>query len=321
MSESNKSDILEFWNRYELLSSSNNYAAIREKSNICRYCNKTDKETSFAQNTHLLPELLGKNDVLTVDECDNCNKLFSDYESHLANFIRPYITLLGVKGKNKIPSFQSRTMNGNEETRTTFKHKEGNIKELHLQALDDYTINPKTKTVDIVFRKPPFVPLKVYKSLLKIGLSLLPVKYEKFNKSSFEWLVEKQEGLTFISQGYISSLKRKYFAKPSADLYRAKSIVCGNKEYPEHILILCFANQIIQIFLPFSEELEKVHDEKRQLVISIFPGIAYDEIKDAQTLEIKAYDFGRETSVKENHKISLSYENAEINIPSKEINS
>ncbi|MBN8697417.1 MAG: hypothetical protein J0L87_12875 [Bacteroidetes bacterium] len=310
-------DPLDFWKKYELVSSSQTYSMEKSKSKICRYCDKTDKETTFTQDTHLLPELIGENNILTFDECDKCNKLFSDYESSFSIFIRPYITLIGVKGKKKIPKFQSRTINRNEETRTTLIHKKDNQKELHIQSIDDYSLNTKDKTFDIVFRKPPFIPLKVYKTLLKIGLSLLPIKFDKFNKNSFAWLTNRQDDLTFIPQGFITSLKRRSFTEPSAYLYRAKKIFIGKEEFPEYILILCFANQIFQIFLPFSDEFKKIHFEQRQLVLNLFPAFVFDKIKMSQIVEIKAYDFSVTTSVTENHKISFSYQDAQINIPEK----
>jgi hypothetical protein len=310
-----KSDPLDFWKKYELVSSSKTYNSTKTKSKICRYCDRTENETAFAQDTHLLPELIGENDILTFDECDLCNKQFSDYESSFSIFIRPYITLLGVKGKKKIPTFQSRTIDRNEETRTTLKHREGNQKELHIQTLDDYTINPDNKTFDIVFRKPPFIPLKVYKSILKIGLSLLPTELDKFNRQSFEWLTDRTDYLNFIPYAFISTLKRKKFGSPSADLYRAKKLFRGKEEFPEHILVLCFANQIVQIFLPFSDELKKVHNGKRNLSLNLFPGFAYDKLETPQTIEIKTYNLGVSTPVTENHKISFSYDSAEINIP------
>ncbi|MES2138894.1 MAG: hypothetical protein V4511_04260 [Bacteroidota bacterium] len=311
-------DPLHFWKKYELVSSSKTFVPIKVKSNFCRYCGKSDKETTFRQDTHLLPELIGENDILTYDECDICNNLFSDYESSFSTFIRPYITLLGVKGKRKVPAFQSRTVNRNEDTRTTLLHREENTKELHIQTLDDYRINIDTKTVDLVFRKPPYIPLKVYKSLLKIGLSLLPQEFDNFNSQSFAWLVNKQDDLNFISHAFISTLKKKYFKEPSADLYRAKKIFDEENEYPEHILILYFANQVIQIFLPFSHELKNVHNpQKRNLEINIFPGVAYDKLGETNSFQIKFYDLAISNPIREDHTISLSYGSVETNIPAK----
>lgn len=313
-----QSDSLDFWKKYELINSSGTYDSKESKSKKCRYCSKTDKEVSFKQMTHLLPELLGENSIFTQDECDDCNILFSNFESNFSTFVRPYITLLGVKGKKKIPTFQSRTVNKKEETRTILKHSEGNRKELHIQELDDYTINTEDKTFEIVFRKPPFVPLKVYKSLLKIGLSLLPTKYDIYNEQSFAWLTNRQEHLEFIPQAFITTLKRKRFSKPSADLYRAKNLVKGKWEFPEHILILCFANQVLQIFLPFSEELKQVHDKyKRNLSLNLFPAFAFDEVESLKSVEIKTFNLAIATSVTEDHRISFSYQEADIKIPKK----
>jgi len=311
-------DLLNFWEKYELVSSTKSYIPSKIKSKTCRYCDRTDKETTFTQDTHLLPELIGENDILTFDECDICNNLFSDYESNFSIFIRPYITLLGIKGKKKIPAFQSRTIERNEETRTTFKHRQENQKELHIQRIDDYSINTVDKTFEVLFRKPPFVPLKVYKSLLKIGLSLLPTKFDKYNKEAFKWLTKREENLNFIRLSFITTLKRSYFEKPSADLYRAKKLLKGKQEFPEHILILCFANQVIQIFLPFSDELRKVHNGKHNIELMLFPAFAFDNIKSPQTYEIKTYDLGVSNPIVEDHKVSFSYGSAEINFPSQQ---
>lgn len=318
--ETPRTNVLDFWEKYQLISSSENFKdSPTKKSDCCRFCGRDRNEVTFIQDTHLIPELLGENGILTMDECDTCNNLFSDYESNLAIFIRPYITLLGIKGKKKIPIFQSRTKNRDEETRTIVKHTlEGN-REIHLKQLDDYNIDRENKTLDLVFRKPSFIPVKVYKALVKIGLSLLPREYDKFNAETFEWLINKKEDLSFIRNAYVSVLKRNYFLTPSADLYRAKKIVNGNIEYPEHILVVCFANIVFQIFMPFSEEMGLVHDPSRQLELNLFPSIAYENIEKVRTAEIKIYDLGISEHVFEDETISFSFENAELNIKRNEV--
>jgi hypothetical protein len=308
-----KNDPLDFWKKYELISSSNNYPSSLTKEKVCRFCGKSDKGTTFNQDTHLLPELLGKNRILTFDECDKCNAVFGDYESSLSIFIRPHITLLGIKGKKKIPTFQSRTVNRNEKTRTVLKHAEANRKELILTDSNDYKINKEDKTFDIIFRKPPFVPLKIYKALLKIGLSILPTHFDKHNSKSFEWLTNRRANLAFLNYAFMTSLTRSYFSKPYADLYRAKKLFAGKLEFPEYSLVLCFANQVIQIFLPFSDELEEVHSAKRTLDVNLFPAFAYEKFEIPRTIEIKTYNLGISTSVSEDYRVSFSYDSAEFN--------
>lgn len=85
-----KRDVLSFWKKYNLLNSSSMMSSREQaKASVCRYCRKDATQTTFAEDTHLLPELLGANNIHTFDECDACNHLFSKYESHLATFIRP----------------------------------------------------------------------------------------------------------------------------------------------------------------------------------------------------------------------------------------
>lgn len=236
-----KLDPLDFFKKYELLNSSNNYNSSFEKSKICRYCNKNVNEVSFTQATHLLPELLGKNKIYTYDECNNCNSLFSKYETHLSIFIRPHISMLGVQGKTKIPAFHSRTIDRDENTRTTLTYdKENDNRNIVVRDVEDYVIDYENKTGHIVFRKQPFIPLLVYKSLVKIGLSLLPKEFDMYNKKVFEWLSNRRNDIDFITNGFITTIHKQKFNNPSASLYRAKTLSTESVEFPEYILILCF---------------------------------------------------------------------------------
>ncbi|PBQ32730.1 hypothetical protein CNR22_13415 [Sphingobacteriaceae bacterium] len=314
-------DPLDFFKKYSLVGSSKTIDLKKSKAKVCRYCSKNNTQTKFNQDTHLIPELLGENDTLTFDECDTCNKTFSNFESHLATFVRPYLTMLGVKGKKKIPKFHSRTKDRNEETRTILEHQEGNHKKLILQDLDDYRINHDEKTFDIIFRKAPFVPLRVYKSILKIGLSLLPLEDDKNNQRSFTWLNSDNVELAYVSTGFITSLTRTYFQTPWADLYQANKLGTTRKVFPKHTLILGFANQIVQIFLPFSNEQADVHTGKRPLDLILYPSFAFDKIEGSQTVRIKTFDLSVDHAVTEDQKMTFTYESAELNIPHHEIKS
>jgi hypothetical protein len=309
-----KPDPLDFWKKYELVNTSKNFESEKIKSKVCRYCGRTNSETTFKQITHLLPELLGQNNALqTYNECDLCNNLFSKYENSLSTFVRPYITLLGIKTKKKIPKFQSRGQK--EEVRTLLTHKGINEKELIIKNISDYTINPKEKTFEILFRKPPYIPLDIYKILVKIGLSLMPITFDEYNKDTFDWLVNKTDTLQFFSLAFVTMLNCSYYPLPQADLYRARKLHTDKEEFPEHILILSFANLIIQIYLPFSDEFAKVYNGKRDLQLVLFPAPAFDKFSSSNQREIKVYDFACNQPITENHPIKFSYENGDLNIP------
>ncbi len=312
-----ESDPLDFWNKYESVGTTNYYNSIPNKSSTCRYCRKSNLEVTFNQETHLLPELLGQNECLTFDECDQCNKLFSKYESHLSKIIRPYLTLLAVRGKKKIPVFQSRSVDRNENTRTVLQIGLDNKRELLIHDRDDYQIDEVNKTLRIAFRKEQYRPIFIYKSLLKIGLGLLPKKFDELNQKSFEWLTNRNNEINYSPIAYITTLKRTFFNKPFGELYRAKKISSNKEEFPEHTLVLGFANQVIQIFLPFSEELLSVNNGQRNLVFTVFPAFHFDKLETPSTIEIKQYDLGIDEMVSENQNVQFSYQGVDYNIHNK----
>ena len=92
-----------FIDKYEQISSTNDFKGKFNNTfdKVCKFCLKTSKEATFKNIPHVIPELLGRNNYTSNDECDNCNKLFGTYESDLANYISPYQTLIGQKTKTK----------------------------------------------------------------------------------------------------------------------------------------------------------------------------------------------------------------------------
>lgn len=307
-----------FWKKYKLITSTDDMKsqilAKEIRAQECRFCKLNPENTTFSQKTHLLPELLGGNSILTTDECDECNKLFSGFESHLSTFFRPYLVISGVTGKKKIPKFQSRTNNRDESTRTVMSSDDMRRIQINLGLLEDYKLDKEHKTATIKFRKEPYIPLNVYKALLKIGLSLLPLKYIEEYSSSFKLLTKGEPTLSFFSYGYIYTLKRKRFSEPKAELYKAKRMYSKNKVFPEMTLLLYFANQVVQIFLPFPKRFEKIHGEMKRLSISLYPSFAFDDLTILSQIELKSYDLGVKHIVKENLIEHFTYENGEFNI-------
>jgi len=75
----------------------------------CRYCGKDSSNTSFRNKSHSIPEFLGNHQLISLDECDLCNKYFSEkLENHLAEFTMPYRLFGAIKGKNQIPVLKSK---------------------------------------------------------------------------------------------------------------------------------------------------------------------------------------------------------------------
>lgn len=293
---------------------------------ICRFCNKSEKEVTFRKVAHACPELLGQNNLIIYDECDLCNEKFSKYESHLSKFFLPYLTMVGVKGKRKIPDFQSRTENRDEKTRTYVKYtKEGKVN-LILNSLDDYKVDEVNKTISIRFRNPAIVPLYVYKSLLKIGLSFLTQdKIQKY-QILFDWLQQNVETeIDFFSTLFITKLTDKKFAKPFVELYEAKNVFTDIGFYPELTLVISFANIVAQIYLPLSSSFDYSKSKGKSPTLELYPAFFYNvdsekiknlDPKDPIKVKYKFsfIDLSSRESIIRDEVIHLTFESGDFNI-------
>lgn len=302
-------DPISFWKKYSLLNSSEFMAVQQERpKEFCRFCNKDASHTPLTEITHLLPELLGQNKIYTYEECDVCNHVFSGYESHLSNFVRPFITMLGITGKRGVPTFQSRSVGGDQDLVTSLVHDSFERKKLYAGYESDLSIDEEKQTMSILFRHPPFIPLKIYKALVKIGMSLLPAQMDVHCQHIYRWLLSADDNIDFINYGFMTTITGAYWKAPSADLYQANYLNTKDEELPEYSLVLRFANQVFQVFLPFTDRLLEVHNGRRTLVIELLPAGAYDVFREQQqTYGIKPFEFGRNFKVMQNRKLEFSF--------------
>lgn len=312
-----------FLEKYQLISSTENF---KGKFNIsidktCKFCQKTSKENTFKNIPHVIPELLGKNNYTSNDECDNCNKLFGEYETDLANYISPYQTLIGQKTKSKIPNFQNRK-DLNEKS-TTIKYINGKPNINFNNNLSDFHYDSLNKQLSINLKKKKFIPINVYKSLVKIGLSLCPIIELKEYTKTIEWLAEKDNNEKIIYDIPLNLFRtrfaNKYYEKPFATLYKRKSEIINNIYEPKLCLIVCSGVLVFQLFIPFCIETEKINPEKYKLVNEIYPAFLLNlDFKGKEKINIKPselplikYDMNYYGQVEEDELINFSYEKIE----------
>lgn len=302
-----------FLKKYSLVSRTDNLPLDNGvKVNRCRFCNEIEPNVTFKEKTHLIAELLGENDIISHDECDTCNKKFGAYESHLAVFARPNLTLLNIKGKKSVPEFNSRGEGENSlnPQTTTILSESENVRKVFLGNMADYCVDEELKIASIRFRQTPFNPLKVYKAFVKIGLSLLPIEQRDSHENSFLWLLDQHETIDYIRTAFITTLKTKKFKIPFASLYQANRLFENDVEYPNHILIVGFANLIFQIYLPFSKEHMQIHNNSKSLSIEIFPAFLLEELI-PDKFEFSSIDLSIDENVKLDNIINLKFTNVE----------
>jgi len=144
----------------------------------CRFCGTSDP-SGFGKktNAHAFPEGLGNKTLFSLGECCSCNSKFSRYEDALCKAVGPYLTLGGVKGKNGVrqtgrSSSDSVLKHENNQGKRHIQIEARNIKDIHSVI----KANNELLRLRIPIDGDKFVPRYAYKALLKIALSLLPVK-------------------------------------------------------------------------------------------------------------------------------------------------
>jgi len=129
---------------------------------VCRFCGKDDNN-SFKKKAHTVPQTLGNKFLLSFDECDDCNSLFGEYETHLTNFFEPIRAIFSNGILRKFKSPRERIIV------EPFPQIPGG--RLISDKSDNYKLTQNQQ--EIHMKTNSYVPIYVYRALLKIALSLI----------------------------------------------------------------------------------------------------------------------------------------------------
>ena len=297
-----------FFDAYDLCASTADPLSPRGMGQRCHFCDRSYPEVTFRQRTHLLPELLGRNECLRHDECDACNRKYGVIEKDLSTFLLPYRTMLGSKGKRGIPKFHSRSYENTQGPALVAEHSSGQGLQLTVRHPDACVIDAVERTGTVTFHVPQFTPLKVYRALVKIGLGMLPSSEIAAHRHVLEWLGGRLEYVPFSADAFLHELRQRYWTSPCAYLYRAKALEYGGTELPEYALVVCTSNVVLQIFMPFTVAQWSDHDPARTLSYIPFPGFAWDKFLTGSRREIKVYDLSVDKVVTYDLPISFTFD-------------
>lgn len=152
-----------------------------DKNDSCRFCGKSFPEVTFKDIAHAIPELLDNDKLFSFYECDSCNHKFGEtIEDHLSKYLFPYrigSSILGKKGKISYKIDDSNRVDVTDGHWNVTESIPGSIVEI----VDDHTINLKIK-------RQTYVPILVYKALVKIALTVVPTDELDNLKETIEWL-------------------------------------------------------------------------------------------------------------------------------------
>jgi hypothetical protein len=286
-----------------------NYSLINVVENIksycksdykfCYYCGETNQK-KFLNTPHLIPQLLGPNNHTHNNECDSCNKFFSEtYENDLQRFFLPFLITSFTKSgnTNKYPKYKPHS--NSDFSIQVVRNKDGRCSIQVSNYDSDHNlvkINSNLGVSSIEIPRVGYIPINVYKSLLKIGIGLLPKDMHDLYSEYTNWLMDKDASLNYlppiISTIFCFRTNNLKFETPTAALYEAKKLKLNKEEYIQHILILKCANIVLQLFFPPSKENLKIHRKNNQLVLCLDPlAINYLDYMKGATMQLFYYDF------------------------------
>lgn len=165
---------------------------VKKSERVCRFCGNAYPVGKFKKIAHLVPELLGNKIWFSDFECDDCNLFFGlKYDNDLAAFMGISRSLTGVKVKGKKPGFRSGPI---EVEHISPEPDSGVI--IKRENTDNTAIicDAKKGEIKIRFKRGVYSPVNVYKSLLKIALSILPHDQVKDNYAmALQWLLNRND--------------------------------------------------------------------------------------------------------------------------------
>ena len=160
-----------------------------KKLRVCRFCNKKHPETTYNQEAHAISESLGNKTIFLNEECDNCNKLFSEtIERDIDAYLKILTVFFKVKNKKgKISTIKGKNFTFsydciNNEEHLTIKLKSDNDTS---NQLDPPTNIPLEFNEKITLQN-------IYKSLVKFSLSVIDNTYLDKFKKTVEWITTNQ---------------------------------------------------------------------------------------------------------------------------------
>ncbi len=284
------------------------------ESYLCRFCGKNKPEVKFSKDAHIIPQLLGNRYLLSKFECDNCNSQFGKYEEALSSYLGFFRTFVQLKNRNSkgLPKFKDKN-SGFE------MYYENEKVQIHLDKSDiNSVLDEKNNTAKLVANKFSYIPINVYKCLLKISLCLVDVgelmKYEqsllflqsdKFNKKLNNFPLYRM---------FIYFVPGDFSPNPAAFLFKRKSNI-SEKSIPTHTMLLFFRNHMYQIFLPFYKDDLIMHRKTTNYDLFIAPLILNkNKLPEGTNYTWNNIDLSSsDKRIKEPYEVNLKFLTLEIN--------
>lgn len=247
---------------------------------VCRFCHKKFPEVKFNKKAHILPELLGRSNFVSDIECDTCNQLFSKYETDLSYFIGAARTFSFKKGKDGIPKFKS------PDKKLIIKDSSTEV-DKNKVAIETYELNNEHCEIDhnkkqltLKSVRHTYVPLKVFKAILKIAMTIMPEE----EMPNYDYILKALQDVEDVENRLTNMPLCRILIyvnpgpefEPRCILFKRKQ---DNADVIKHCFVIYFQSYIYQIFLPYYADDVKLYDGREITLLSFPPLVDKDWAK------------------------------------------
>jgi hypothetical protein len=271
----------------------------------CRFCQREKPRTKFKKRAHVIPQLLNNKTLLSRFECDECNEIFSKYETSLASFVGPFRSLAGLggrKGKNTpkhIDPHSGLQIAGDK----------GHI-EVVFRNQNEVTVDEERKEILFKLTKQSYIPIHVYKSLLKVGLCLIEDNEVEDYRIAYKLLISgTQRPPLPLAMLFMYFVPGMFNEETAAVLYKKRADRKQSK-CPTHTMALYFSNHLYQIFLPLNVHDKWMYKIGEKISLPIMPlMIDQDHLLQYGQYQIFKFDLSSsEKKIGEPAEVSLNFE-------------
>ncbi|MBD5559100.1 MAG: HNH endonuclease [Clostridia bacterium] len=220
-------------------------------SRQCRFCGRSEPDVSFDKEAHAVPKLIGNYFLFSKTECDECNAFFGrTVERDLANHLGAARVLLGITPKNRNLKY------GSGDREVYLERQEGCVKLIPAPRYAGLIVDPERQRIELCMKSPKYSRSKVYKALVKMALSLLPLPEMSHFQDTAAWLLSS--GRECLDNNFINYQWMSERFVPRARPRLAFVMLVRNANAPTflpyYMFVAAIGSLVFQIAVPCTEK-------------------------------------------------------------------
>lgn len=214
----------------------------------CRFCHTTNgkineygREVTFKNKAHAYSHALGNQQVLLLEECDNCNNRFSmEIEPSIVTFFKLFRAIYDLPGKHG-----SKKLIGEN---FKISHLDDSI---NMELYEEFTHSEDFKSlVTELTMRESYIPQNVYRSLCKFILSVVESEDISVFKKTIDWINGKFDSALLPKVAILQD--QNSISKQSRLLYYKRKV--SDLSYPFLIGEFQYAGITLLFIIPYSKE-------------------------------------------------------------------